>query len=419
MVKSEKMNKITGIFLLFTSLLFAQHKMSLTDCENAFRENNLQLLAQQYNISMADADIIQAKIWELPQVSGYVNAYNPEDKKAFDIGRSKGAEISQLIYLGGKKKNEVAFAKSNKELAQLQFNQLLTELRTQLRNTYYSLFYENQKTESISRQLGFMNDLLEAYKVQQKKGNVSLRDQVRLQSIVTQLNSDKTEIRNTIIALQQNLKLLTGIQDEIIPELSEPESAELLASQPFGDSSVLKEKAVQNNADYLYNVKLIDNSKLFAQWQKSLNTPDLNLGLEYDQNSGTFRNEINLKVGIPIPLWKTNKGNLEKANFAVQQSQKNAGFQKLNLETQVESAYQTWKNRFDLFNQLKVQDVQDLETVYNGIMKNFRNGNISLIEFTDFTESYSQTVLQMYEMKKQILISAEELNSLVQTKIFY
>lgn len=413
------MNKITGVFLLFTSLLFAQHKMSLSDCENAFRENNLQLLAQQYNISMADADIIQAKIWELPQVSGYVNAYNPEEKKAFDAGRSKGAEISQLIYLGGKKKNEVAFAKSNKELAQLQFNQLLTELRTQLRNTYYSLFYENQKTESISRQLGFMNDLLEAYKVQQKKGNVSLRDQVRLQSIVTQLNSDKTEIRNTIIALQQNLKLLTGIQDEIIPELSEPESAELLASQPFGDSSVLKEKAVQNNADYLYNVKLIDNSKLFAQWQKSLNTPDLNLGLEYDQNSGTFRNEINLKVGIPIPLWKTNKGNLEKANFAVQQSQKNAEFQKLNLETQVESAYQTWKNRFDLFNQLKVQDVQDLETVYNGIMKNFRNGNISLIEFTDFTESYSQTVLQMYEMKKQILISAEELSNLVQTKIFY
>lgn len=413
------MNKITGVFLLFTSLLFAQHKMSLSDCENAFRENNLQLLAQQYNISMADADVIQAKIWELPQISGYVNAYNPEDKKAFDAGRAKGAEISQLIYLGGKKKNEVAFAKSNKELAQLQFNQLLTELRTQLRNTYYSLFYENQKTESISRQLGFMNDLLEAYKVQQKKGNVSLRDQVRLQSIVTQLNSDKTEIRNTIITLQQNLKLLTGIQDEIIPELSELESAELLASQPFGDSSVLKEKAVQNNADYLYNVKLIDNGKLYAQWQKSLNTPDLNLGLEYDQNSGTFRNEINLKVGIPIPLWKTNKGNLEKANFAVQQSQKNAEFQKLNLETQVESAYQTWKNRFDLFNQLKVQDVQDLETVYNGIMKNFRNGNISLIEFTDFTESYSQTVLQMYEMKKQILISAEELSNLVQTKIFY
>jgi len=34
-------------------------------------------------------------------------------------------------------------------------------------------------------------------------------------------------------------------------------------------------------------------------------------------------------------------------------------------------------------------------------------------------ESYRQTVLQIYEMKKQIMISAEDLNQLVQTKIFY
>jgi cobalt-zinc-cadmium efflux system outer membrane protein len=51
------------------------------DCEEAFQKNNLQLLAEQYNINMADADILQAKIWELPQLSGQFNAYNPQDKK--------------------------------------------------------------------------------------------------------------------------------------------------------------------------------------------------------------------------------------------------------------------------------------------------------------------------------------------------
>ena len=415
------MNKITTLVLSVSAFvcLSGQQQMSLQDCELAFQKNNLQLLAAQYNINMADADIIQAKIWELPQIEGYVNAINPQDKRVFDVGRAKGVEITQLIYLGGKKKNEIQFAKSNKELSQLQFSQLLVDLKTELRQTYYNLIYEQKKQISIQNQLKYMNDLLSAYKTQTDKGNISLKDYVRLQSIVIQLNNDKIEINNNILAFQQKMKVLTGNPESILPNIPKTEKNEILIAQPFGDVEILKNKALENNADYLYQVKLIDNSKLYAQWQKSLNIPDLNLGAEYDQASGTFNNEVNLKIGIPIPLWKSNKGNVEKAKYAIQQNEKNLEYQKLNLETQVESAYQTWKNQYDQYYELKPVDMENLDTVYNGILKNFRSGNISLMDFTDFLESYRQTVLQVYEMKKQIMISAEEINQLVQTKIFY
>ncbi|MFC4163707.1 TolC family protein [Epilithonimonas zeae] len=415
------MNKITTLVLSVSAFvcLSGQQQMSLQDCELAFQKNNLQLLAAQYNINMADADIIQAKIWELPQIEGYVNAVNPQDKRVFDVTRAKGVEITQLIYLGGKKKNEIQFAKSNKELSQLQFSQLLVDLKTELRQTYYNLIYEQKKQISIQNQLKYMNDLLSAYKTQTDKGNISLKDYVRLQSIVIQLNNDKIEINNNILAFQQKMKVLTGNPENILPNIPKAEENEILISQPFGDVEILKNKALENNADYLYQLKLIDNSKLYAQWQKSLNIPDLNLGAEYDQASGTFNNEVNLKIGIPIPLWKSNKGNVEKAKYAIQQNEKNLEYQKLNLETQVESAYQTWKNQYDQYYELKPVDMENLDTVYNGILKNFRSGNISLMDFTDFLESYRQTVLQVYEMKKQIMISAEEINQLVQTKIFY
>ncbi|WP_312078755.1 TolC family protein [Chryseobacterium sp.] len=413
------MNKFAGLLIVVSSFLAAQQQMSLQDCEEAFQKNNLQLLAEQYNIHMADADIIQAKIWELPQLSGYVNGYNPEDKRVFDVTRAKGAEITQLIYLGGKKKNEVAFAKSNKELAQLQFTQLLATLRTELHSAYFNLYYQKVKLESITRQLGYMNDLLKAYKVQSSKGNVSLKDEVRLQSIVVQLNADKTDINKDILDIQQSLKILTGMTEDIVPQISEQEVKDILAFQPFGTEEALQEKALENNAEYQYNLKLIDNSKLYAQWQKSMNVPDLNLGAQYDQGSGTFRNEVNLMVGIPIPLWKSNKGNIDKANFAVQQNQKNAEFQKLSLETKVAAAYNVWKNNFDQLSEIKTDDQNNLETVYNGMLKNFRNGNISLIEFTDFMETYRQTILQIYDIKNDLIQSAENLNQLVQTKIFY
>ncbi|WP_210150443.1 TolC family protein [Chryseobacterium scophthalmum] len=413
------MNKIAGLFVMISSVISAQQQMSLLECENAFQQNNLQLLAEQYSINMADADILQAKIWELPQMSGYINAYNPQDKRVLDAGRAKGFEVTQLIYMGGKKKNEIAFAKSNKELAQLQFSQLLVELRTQLHTNYYNLYYEKLKLENTNKQLGYMNDLLKAYKVQSAKGNVSLKDEVRLQSIVIQLNNDKVGINKNLLEFEQNLKVLTGITENIEPEISDEEAKLVLTAQPFGDDDELKRKALENNADYLFILKLIDNSKLYAQWQKSLNVPDLNVGAEYDQASGTFNNEINLKVGIPIPLWKSNKGNVEKANFAIKQNQKNAEFQKLNLETKVQSAFQIWKTQYDQLAEIKSTDLSNLDLVYDGMLKNFRNGNISLIEFTDFMESYRQTALQIYDMKNDLMESAIKLNQLVQTKIFY
>ncbi|KQT24783.1 transporter [Chryseobacterium sp. Leaf405] len=393
--------------------------MSPLDCEEAFQKNNLQLLAEQYNINMADADILQSKIWELPQLSGYVNAYNPEGRKAFDVGQAKGAEISQLIYMGGKKKNEIAFAKSNKELAQLQFSQLLVDLRSQLRSNYFNLYYEKLKLENTKKQLDYMNDLLAAYKIQSAKGNVSLKDEVRLQSIVIQLNNDKIVINKNILEFEQNLQVLTGITEELEPQLSESEAKDILASQPFGDALELQKKALENNADYQYNLKLIDNSKLYAQWQKSMNVPDLNVGAQWDQNSGTFKNEVNLMVGIPLPLWKSNKGNVERANFAIKQNQKNAEFQRLNLETKVQSAYKTWKVQYDQLQEIKTTDLDNMELVYNGMLKNFRKGNISLIEFVDFMDSYRETALQIYDMKNEIIQSAEQLNQLLQTKIFY
>jgi cobalt-zinc-cadmium efflux system outer membrane protein len=413
------MNKIAGLFIIISSMMMAQQQMSLLDCEEAFQKNNLQLLAEQYNINMADADILQAKIWELPQLSGQINAYNPEDRKIFDVGRAKGAEITQLIYMGGKKKNEIAFAKSNKELAQLQFSQLLVDLKAQLHTAYYNLYYEKLKLENTNKQLGYMNDLLAAYKVQTAKGNVSLKDEVRLQSIVIQLNNDKIGINKNILEFEQNLKVLTGITDDIEPQLSESEAKEILAAQPFGDESELQKKALENNADYQYNLKLIDSSKLYAQWQKSLNIPDLNIGAGWDQNGGTFKNEVNLMIGIPLPLWKSNKGNVEKANYAIQQNQKNADFQKLNLEAKVQSAFKIWKSQYNQLAEIKTDDVNNLELVYNGMLSNFKKGNISLIEFTDFMDSYRETALQIYDMKNGIIQSAEQLNQLVQTKIFY
>ena len=85
----------------------------------------------------------------------------------------------------------------------------------------------------------------------------------------------------------------------------------------------------------------------------------------------------------------------------------------------MQSAYKTWKAQYDQLLDIKTTDLQNMELVYNGMLTNFRKGNVNLIEFTDFMDSYRQTALQIYDMKNEIMQAAEQLNQLVQTKIFY
>jgi cobalt-zinc-cadmium efflux system outer membrane protein len=301
----------------------------------------------------------------------------------------------------------------------MQFQGLLVDLRSQLRSTFYNILFEQKKEESLDVQLKYFTDLLNAYKVQTQKGNVSLKDMVRLQALVINVQNDKIEVSNNIIQQKQTLKLLTGSDTEVLPELSDDNMTQQLEKQPLISISDLQQKALENNADYLTAKKITQSSELNLKWQKSLSVPDLTIGTRWTQRGAAFDNQLALSFGIPIPLWNKNKGNQMKAEYQIQENKKTEERLRQELVSQVDTAYQTWKNQYQQYFSLKPQDLQDMETVYNGILKNFRKGNISLIEFTDFMESYKQSILQIYEIQKHIITSAEEINRLTQSKIFY
>lgn len=108
-----------------------------------------------------------------------------------------------------------------------------------------------------------------------------------------------------------------------------------------------------------------------------------------------------------------------KAEYQIEESKKDEARQKEELAAQVNSTYKIWDNQYQQYYTLQPHDFKNMDIVFTGIVSNFQRGNVSLIDFTDFMESYKQSILHIYEMKKQIMQSAEQLNQLVQTKIFY
>lgn len=408
--------KLYFLLLFFPAAFFSQQKLSLEQCEALFLKNNLLLLAEQYTISAQDAEIVQAKIWDLPEFTFETNAYNPEQSKAFDVGSYKSASLQQLFQLGGKRQKEVDFLRSNKELALLDYTQLVADLRAELRSTFFSVYFDEKTLENISRQLGYFNELLKSYKNLTNKGIISLKDEVRIQSIVFALNNDKMLLNNALVEMQQKLKLLTGLAENIQPELTDESLDAAFRARMLFSEETIQKAVLENNAEYLKSMLQIESSKKWESFQKSLNIPDLRGGVQWNQDGGAFKNEVNVSVGIPIPLWKQNKGNVQKAKILTAQTEKNSAYKKLELLSKASAAFQTWNNLSEQFQSISTQDIDDLETVYQGMLTNFRKGNVSLLEFTDFTDSYKENVIRINEIKKQLLMAQEELYRLMQTQ---
>lgn len=399
--------------------IFAQQNLTLEVCENALQKNNLLLLAEQFNIEASKAAVIQAKIWELPVASGEFNVINPQDGRALDVGGrgQKAVAIQQLIYLGGKKKNQVEFAKSNVDIAELQFEQLLRNLRYQLRQSYYSIYFNQKIATAIDLQISQVDTLLNAYDVQASKGNVPLKDVVRLQNLVIGLRNDRTEIQKNIIEEQQILNTLTGIDEAVVPQADET-TLVTNYSTPKLTKEALLAVATEKNPEYLTALKIIRSQELMLKWQNSLAKPDLTAGASYDQRGGAFGNQINFTFAIPLSFWNRNRGNIKIAESQLAQAKLSKDFKTLELKNQIDGAYRKWQTQQIYYKSFTQTINQNLEAVYRGVLRNFQKSNISILEFTDFVESYNQSSIQLNEAKKQLILAGETLNYIVNTSIF-
>lgn len=415
------MKKLFGLLLLLfiNQIVVAQKTVTLQECESQFLKNNLFLLASHYNIDASKALTIQARIWDNPTLTADLNAYNPERRKYFDNGKqgAKSFGINQLIYLGGKKQNAVKLAQTNEQLAELEFNDVLRTLKLQLRKSFYTVYFNSKNLETTDKQLSHIENLINSYAVQVKKGNVPLKDLVRLQSLFLNFKNERMGVVNSSIEEQGNLKLLLNENENVIPVITDSDFNKYTKEILF-DAKSLENEAIANRPDYLLKQKNIEANELNVKLQKSLSIPDLTVGVSYTQLGAAFANQKNVNFGIPLPLWNKNKGNIKFSKTILEQSKIEKQSFDLQLQTEIASNWNKWNESRKNYKQIDPSTNSDFDMVYNGFIANFQKRNISLLEFTDFMESYNQAAVQLNELKKKVVLSGEELNTTINKDLF-
>lgn len=392
-------------------------KISIKQADSLFLKTNYNLLASSMNIDAQKAQIIQAKLYPNPIFTADLNAYDPDNKKAFHVDQSgqKGFQLEQLILLGGKRKAQVDMAKTNVKIAELEFQQMVSQLKFQLHSSLYFLKQQNILLNKYNKQLNLLDTILSAYEVQVKKGNIALKDLVRIKGFYLSISNERSDLYKNYF--EEMSKVQTILQTNSIVVLNNMDND----YEPF--IKVLSENdistmAFENRADYL----IIQQDKMLAEqyfkYQKRMAISDVNLFTSYDQRGGAFNNQINAGLSIQLPVWNRNQGNIKSAKYQVKQREYDAEGLKSKLTADIHNCYSYYNQSVIEFEKANKLYNEDFEISFNGISENFRKGNVSIIEFLDFFESYNNALLEISRVKVQLKTSAEQINLTIGKDIF-
>lgn len=384
-------------------------RVNIKTADSLFLKNNYNLLASAMNIDAQKAGIIQARLYPNPVFTADVNAYDPGNKQLFHIDDSgqKSFQLEQLILLGGKRKAQIDLAKTNEKISELEFQQLVSRLKFQLHSSLYFLSQQYTLLNKYNKQLSLLDTILSAYDVQAQKGNVALKDVVRLKGFYLSLNNDRAELYRNYFEELAKVQTILQTNQIVLPVLEEKNYSPFI--KPLS-AEELSNAALENRADYL----ITQQDKIFAEqyfkYQKKMAISDLNLFSSYDQRGGAFNNQVNLGISIALPVWNRNLGNIKAAQYEIKQKEYDAEGLKSKLMADV-------FNYYLLYNQ-SVAEYQKTEKIYNddfdisfkGISDNFRKGNVSILEFVDFFESYNNALAEIARVKVQLKTSAEQIN---------
>ncbi|MFB9862433.1 TolC family protein [Rufibacter immobilis] len=389
--------------------------LTLAQAEQLFLEKNLPLLAQKSAIEASRAAILQAKLFENPVLSLDQSLYNPENGRYFDVSRNGQTfvQLEQLVFLAGKRNKRVQVETLNSQLTEQAFFDLLRTLRFALRSNMVELYYKQQGYAVLREKTQSVQQLVTALEGQYRKGNIALKEITRLKALLFQLGNQQLSLLNEIQERQSELRLLTHTPASIVlvPALDETALNAVTGDQfTFGQ---LLETAQENRYDLKSAQTQVQVQEANLKLQKAMAVPDLTLSANYDRQSNFIRNYTGLGVSLPLPLWNRNQGNISMARHQVQQSQHLLEQQQLTVETEVMQAYRKAQEAQQFYNSFDPNFRKDFDRLLEGITSSFMRRNISLIEFLDYYETYTDSMDQLLELSTTRLRALEEINFVV------
>ncbi len=394
-------NRISAILIflsLFASNAFSQQEIgkktvpvSLAQYLSNISKGNLGYIAEQFNVSIAEAGMKASKVFSDPEISlGYSN----NQDQSLQMGQGIEAEISYPVSMGNMRGANIALARSQYELSQLTLNEYFFNLRADASLSYFKVLKLQkayQLQEDTYKQLQI---LAQADSIRLAAGETNEID--AMQSAL-EAKAQLNMVLQSKVEVQNALANLSCLQGKIMNDtLYYPSDSFQIKSRDFLLPALIEE-ALINKGEIKMAIKNKEISEKNLRLLKANRAFEFNLQTGYSYNS-VVKNEIapapsfysfSAGVSIPLKLSNMNKGAINAAKLAIKQSEASYKDVVLQITFEVTQAYNTYmaqKKQVELYNKGLIDRA---EKILKGRIYSYHRGESGLVDVINAQQTYN------------------------------
>ncbi|MFH0842256.1 MAG: TolC family protein [Bacteroidota bacterium] len=407
------MNNTLRSTILSLILIAAESQLTLSQRETSYinvpvnlaqyltgvMKGNLDYIAGQFNVSIAEAELKAARVFPDPEVSV---AYSNNEERSLRMGQSFDAGLSYPVSLGNKRGAGISLARSQYELSQLMLDACFQNLRAEAALNYYAGVRDFKMyllQADIYKQLA---GLATADSIRLNAGEATgldaLQSSLEARSQMTEVYQSLAEMQNSFI----NLYLLQGKQ--FSDTLMQPSDDFPYRQRTFKLKDLLN-NAIENRAELLAAIKNREVSGNDLKLLKANRAFEFSFETGYSYNS-VVRNEIapapaynGISAGITFPLKFSivNRGLVNAAELTQMQSNTLYAQTELQITSEVIQAYNDFIAQDRKIQQFNRGLPDDANKILQGRIYSYQRGESGLIDVLNARRTYTELQLNYLE----------------------
>lgn len=361
-------------------------------------KENVRLMAEYYNLDIAEAEIQQKRLWDNPLFVWNAEMYSLAENNYFNFANQKLLQIEYSFSVSGKRVNAIKEAKIAKEIALFALSDVMRGLVLEYSNAFYEFIELQEINDLLIVSASQYDRLIEQYTLGSELGVNSESELVRLKAEKRTILTDINENEKELLALELTLRMLMNYRSGV--KLLAKKDLSLL--NPKISEEQLIGTAMNGRPDLKIAQKNISLYQATLKKEKSEIVPNINLGYQpHDQGSNHVRPYVGMVFEMGIPVFNRNQGNIAKAKIQIDQSSLLLQYKTEEVKNEVLMAVETFKRTQELKNSYNLELIDQMEVLAKNAKSNYESKNISLYEYIDFQRSYIENKLNYIQANRK------------------
>jgi outer membrane protein, heavy metal efflux system len=358
-------------------------------------DKNLDLLAERYNLSVADARIVTARLRPNPVLSVYgdlldlagtgFNAQNMAGPPEY------GIRTDFIFERGQKRRYRVEVAEQQRAVAQWQLLNTVRALALDVQNAFVEVLLAKETLALAERNLESFHRIVEVSKERVRVGDLAQVELMRTQLAELQFNNAVIQAQSRVRIGKQRLQLLMGRAE---PSESFDVAGEMRREPlPFTIEELWRQ-AMARRPDYRAIER--DQARSVAELRSQIaqGKVDYTVGTEFRRQQGIAGtgNSLGFFFSAPLPVFNRNQGEIARAREERQQAEARTRSLEAVIRNELNAAWRQYDTARALLARIEGEMLDQARSVLASMEYSYRAGEASLVEFLDAQRAFNDTM---------------------------